>query len=339
MQLVQVLPAVVQHGLVWEAADTKLLCTLLQVSASSRHAVLSTCIKADIRMWCCKWDAMQRNFRSLTEWLTRHPRLPSSLAIHCNYRGHQQPTGSEQHISDAVQQCVAAGQPVQLTRLFWQGLQTAAGLRSFAALQTLTSLTLTDINRQLLTPDILSSHLAHLTGLQDLNLQCRMPNTWLELDSTRSCLQWSGALEQLTCLTSLTCDNICLRPSCLELLSVSLQELNVAAAVSADDRHVQLQHLTDLRALQLVWSAPKGSRGKATLPESVTRLELAGRGKAELPAGLLDLKLDILSLRTGVLGQLAKHPENRPELLRLKLRMCILDLNLQASQQVASGSV
>lgn len=162
-----------------------------------------------------------------------------------------------------------------------------------------------------------------MTGLQGLNLQCRMPNSYLEKGSPRSCMQWSGALQQLAHLTSLTCENICLQPSCLQLLPASPQELNVAAAVAVDDRDVQLQHLTDLRALQLVWSALKGATGWAILPDSVTRLELSGPGKAKLPADLLDLKLDTLSISTGVLGQLATHPENRPELLRLKLSGCV----------------
>jgi hypothetical protein len=121
----------------------------------------------------------------------------------------------------------------------------------------------------------------------------------------------------------LSCINFCMRPSCLVLLPGSLQELSVAAAVSVEDTSVQLQHLTDLQELQIIWSTPKKITGWATLPQSLTQLDMSGSGTAMLPGALLDLKLDILALSTGVLGQLAMHSEERPQLARLKLVGCV----------------
>jgi hypothetical protein len=306
LQLLDVLPAVLQHGA--GPTNTKLLCSLLQVSASVRRAVLDSDFNVKVvfatRSWMHHWTAANRaadhaqvKAMQFAAWLLRHARLLSSLTM--GYGGQDDDFAADV-VSNALRRLVEDEQPLRLTRLSWHRT-TAAVLQSVSAQHTLTTLALSSIQRQQLAPEVLPAHVAQLTGLQQLELQCS--NCGVRANR----LQWSGALQQLTRLTSLQLRGIHLQPSCIQLLPASLSQLTLTAYSAAKgSQAVSLEHLSALKTLDLKWAwypGQAGGCGQATLPPCITQLKLAAFS-ANLPAQLRMLRADTPSISTGVLRQL-----------------------------------
>lgn len=311
LQLLDVLPAVLQHGA--DPTNTKVLCSVLQISASVRRAVLNSGLKAKVnfttRSWMHHWTAANRaadhaqvKAMQFAAWLLRHACLLSSLTF--SYGDHDDNFAAGV-ISNALKHLAEDEQLSQLTRLSWH-LTTAAVLQSTSVLHTLTELALSGTRRHQVAPELLPAHVGQLTSLQQLKVQCS------DCGVRANRLQWSGALQQLSRLTSLDCSNIYLQPSCIQLLPASLVQLTLTAfSATKGTQAVHLEHLTALSSLDLTWPCYPGQSdgfGQATLPSCITSPAISAFG-ANLPAQLHMLKADMASISTGVLRQLQHTPQ------------------------------
>jgi hypothetical protein len=247
-------------------------------------------------------DHGQVKAMQFSAWLLRHAGLLSSLTI--SYGDHDD-TFAADVISDTLRHLSKDEHPLQLTRLSWH-LTTAAVLRSVRVLHTLTGLALSGMKCHQLAPGVLPAHVGQLTGLQQLRLVCS------DCGVRANRLQWSGALQQLSRLTSLDCCNIYLQPSCVQLLPASLIQLTLTAFSAAKGTQaVHLEQLSALCKVNLTWASHTGqasSMGQATLPSCITHLKLWAFG-ANLPAKLRILQVDMASISTGVLQQLQDTPQ------------------------------
>jgi hypothetical protein len=308
LQFGDALPFVLEHGLGHDTAtDSKVVCALLQVSASTRQETLRHDYASSLR-------PAVSGVEDAAAWLKAHPTWVSELCI--SSEGHATAQAAEGRLAAAFRPWYAKGQPVPLERLSCSSLPSVFVLQSFAALPHVTVLILSDIKHCTLSK-MLPTCVGQQRRLLQLDLHCNLPGR-----NSRRYINWTPAyepLQQLTRLTSLALRNIALQHPDFKLLPPALVQLTLTAtaatpALGVDVVHFSLQHLANLEELDATFCVADANYGQLRLPSSLTKLCTYGWGGAELPPKLLHYHLDSFSLMAlddlGLLtGQLCGAPQ------------------------------